>query len=107
MALTERQQVLEHLRKSERPLIAFRKSWNPDAVASAVGLRLLLERMGKKPEVVCDGFTPPENLKFLPGLDRVRPEMSGLRAFVISVDTAKSRIGELSYEAKDGFCIST
>lgn len=103
MALAERQQVLELLKKSERPLIAFRKSWNPDAAASAVGLCLVLERLGKKPEIVCDGFAPPENLKFLPRLDRVRPEMSGLRAFVISVDTAKSRIGELSYESKDGF----
>lgn len=103
MALSERQQVLEQLRKAERPLIAFRKDWNPDAAASAIGLAAALEGMGKKCEIVCDGFAPAEHLAFLPRLNRVRPEMAGLRTFVISVDTQKSRVGELSYEAKDGF----
>lgn len=103
MALSERQQVLEQLRKAERPLIAFRKDWNPDSAAAAVALAAALDGMGKKTEIVCDGFAPPEHLAFLPQLKRVRPEMSGLRTFIISVDTQKSRIGELSYEAKDGF----
>jgi phosphoesterase RecJ-like protein len=103
MALSERQQVLEQLRKAERPLIAFRKDWNPDSAAAASALAAILEGMGKKCEVVCDGFAPPEQLAFLPELKRIRPEMAGLRTFVISVDTQKSRIGELSYESKDGF----
>jgi phosphoesterase RecJ-like protein len=103
MALSERQQVLEQLRKAERPLIAFRKDWNPDSAVAASALATVLEGMGKKCEVVCDGFAPPEHLAFLPQLKRIRPEMAGLRTFVISVDTQKSRIGELSYEAKDGF----
>lgn len=103
MALSERQQVLERLRSAERPLIAFRKDWNADAAAAAVALAAALEGMGKKPEIVCDGFAVPEHLAFLPQLRRVRPEMAGLRTFVISVDAQKSRIGELSYEAKDGF----
>ena len=103
MALSERQQVLEQLRKAERPLIAFRKDWNPDSAAAASALAAVLEGMGKKCEIVCDGFAPPAHLAFLPQLKRVRPEMAGLRTFVISVDTQKSRIGELSYEAKEGF----
>ena len=103
MALSERQQVLSQLRAAERPLIAFRKDWNPDSAASAVALAMALEGMGKKCEIVCDGFVAPEHLAFLPNLKRIRPEMAGLRTFVISVDTQKSRIGELSYEAKDGF----
>ena len=103
MALTERQQVLEQLRKTERPLIVFRKDWNPDAAASAVALASALEGAGKKCEIVCDGFEAPAHLAFLPQLKRVHAEMSALRTFVISVDTQKSRIGELSYETKDGF----
>ena len=103
MALDERQQVLEQLRKAERPLIAFRRDWNPDAAASAVALASVLDGMGKKTEIVCDGFAAPEHLAFLPQLKRVRSEMAGLRTFVISVDAQKNRIGELSYEAKDGF----
>lgn len=103
MALSEKQQVLEQLRKAERPLIAFRKDWNPDSAAAASGLATILEAMGKKCEIVCDGFSPPEQLAYLPELKRIRPEMTGLRTFVISIDTRKSRIGELSYESKDGF----
>lgn len=93
MALTERQQVLEQLRKTERPLIVFRKDWNPDAAASAVALASALEGAGKKCEIVCDGFEAPAHLAFLPQLKRVHAEMSALRTFVISVDTQKSRIG--------------
>jgi len=103
MALSERQQVLDQLRKAERPLIAFRKDWNPDSAVAASALANVLEGMGKKCEIVCEGFASPEHLTFLPQLKRIRPEMAGLRTFVISVDTQKSRIGELSYEAKDGF----
>lgn len=103
MALDERQQALSRLRAAERPLIAFRKDWNPDSVAASVALAHALEGMGKKCEIVCEGFAAPEHLAFLPQLKRIRPEMSGLRAFVISVDTRKSRVGELSYEARDGF----
>ncbi len=103
MALTERQQVIDRLRTAERPLIVFRKDWNPDTAASAVALAVGLESAGKKCEIVCDGFAAPEHLGFLPQLKRVRPEISALRTFVISVDTQKSRVGELSYETKDGF----
>ncbi len=103
MALTERQQVLEQLRKAERPLIAFRKDWHADSAAAAAALAAVLNGMNKKCEVVCDGFAAPEHLAFLPPLKKIRPEMAGLRTFRISVDTAKTRIGELSYESKDGF----
>jgi phosphoesterase RecJ-like protein len=103
MALTEKQQVIETLRKAERPMIVFRKEWNADSVASAVALSLMLKDMGKKPEIVCEEFAPDSRIAFLPGLDAIRPDMAVLRRFVISVDTAASKIGELSYETRDGF----
>lgn len=103
MARSETQQVKEQLQKSERPLICFKKQWNPDTLSSALGLYLILQRLGKKPELVCEGFKATQNLHFLPQLNAVRPEISSLRKFVISVDTSKNKVGELSYEAKDGF----
>ena len=90
------------LRRSERPLICIRKDWNADSVASAVALFSMLRDMGKRPDVVCDGFASPKHLSFLPHLQDIRPEMAALRKFVISIDTAKSKVGELSYEVKDG-----
>ncbi len=103
MALSERQQVVEALKQAERPIIAFRKDWNPDSAASAAALFAMLKVMGKTPEIVCDGFERSEKLDFVPHLESVRPEMGALRKFVISIDVTKSKIGELSYEAKDGF----
>ena len=103
MALTEISQVVDQLKRSERPLIAFRKDWTPDAVASAVALSSVLTDMGKKVEIVCDGFAPADHLAFLPGLAAIRSEVSSLRKFVISIDTRERKVGELSYEAKDGF----
>ena len=102
MALTETRQAIEQLRRAERPLIAFRKDWNPDAVASAVSLALVLDGLGKKTEITCDGFVPDESLSFLPRLKDIRPEITSLRKFVISVDTSDRQVGELSYEARDG-----
>jgi nanoRNase/pAp phosphatase (c-di-AMP/oligoRNAs hydrolase) len=102
MALTETRQAIEQLRRAERPLIAFRKDWNPDAVASAISLALVLDGLGKKTEITCDGFVPDESLSFLPRLKDIRPVITSLRKFVISVDTRDRQVGELSYEAQDG-----
>ena len=103
MALSEKQQVVERLRKTERPLICFRKRWNPDSVASALCLYRILKHQGKTPELVCEDFSAKQNLSFLPQLELIRPEISSLRKFVISIDTSKSKIGELSYETKNDF----
>lgn len=99
MALTERQQVIEQLRKSKNPLICFPKTWNPDAVASAIALFDILDSMGKKTEMFCEGFSSKSHISFLNHLEKIRPEISPLRKFVISVDTKRNKVGELSYEA--------
>lgn len=101
MALNERQQVIAQLRKSKRPLICFPKVWTPDAVASAVALFGMLKSMGKKPDMMCEGFSPKPNLSFLDGIKDVRPKIAPLRKFIISIDTTRNKIGELSYEAGD------
>lgn len=100
MALTERQQVIEQLKKTKSPLICVPKSWNPDSVASAVALYEMLASMGKKPELVCEGFKAPSNLGFLEHLPKIRADIAPLKRFVISVDTSRNKVGELSYESE-------
>lgn len=102
MALTERQQAINLLKKAKRPLICLPKRWNPDAVASAVALFGMLKADGKKPEIVCEGFKGRDHIAFLPSIERIRPDLSPLRKFIVSIDTSRNKVGELSYEAEDG-----
>lgn len=84
--------------KSEHPLITFRKEWSVDAVASALALAKFLEKKGKRADVVADGFAAPKSLRFLPGIETVKPNFRQLRKFVIHLDVSKTKIDELSYD---------
>src|SRR5687768_10761511 len=98
MALTSERQFMETLQKSEHPLITFRKEWSIDAVASALALAKFLEKKGKKVDIIAEGFAMPRSLKFLPGIERIRPSFTHLQKFVIHRDLAKTKIDELSYD---------
>lgn len=100
MALTSEKQFLEILQRSEHPLITFRKEWSVDAVASALALAKFLEKKGKKVDVVADGFVAPKSLRFLPGIEKVRPAFTHLQKFVIHLDVSKTKIDELSYDVE-------
>ncbi|MEY4745098.1 MAG: hypothetical protein RL272_1043, partial [Candidatus Parcubacteria bacterium] len=84
--------------KSEHPLITFRKEWSVDAIASALALAKFLEKKGKRVDVVADGFSAPKSLRFLPGIENVKPTFNRLRKFVIHLDVSKTKIDELSYD---------
>lgn len=88
--------------KSEHPLITFRKEWSVDAVASALALAKFLEKKGKRADVVADGFAAPKSLRFLPGIETVKPNFRQLRKFVIHLDVSKTKIDELSYDIEGG-----
>ncbi|MEK9152273.1 MAG: hypothetical protein AAB692_02810 [Patescibacteria group bacterium] len=98
MALSPTNQIVETLDCGKNILIACPKSWTVDAVASALALGRILERRGKKVEIVCDGFSAPEMLNFLPGIDRIAPEIRKLQSFTIALNAAKAKVDELSYD---------
>jgi len=102
MALTERAQFTDALNRSRDVLIAVRKEWNVDGIASALALSRILEKRGKRPHVVCDGFAPTKALGFLPNMDAVQPEVRNAQKFIVSLDVSKAALGELSYEMADG-----
>lgn len=102
MARKEHVQFEEALDRSRDILIAFRKEWSIDAVTSALALLRILEKKGKRVHVLSDGFETPKNLAFLPGIDGIHTELRQLQKFVVSLDTTKTALGELSYDTKDG-----
>jgi len=101
MALNEVQQIQEVIKKSHHILITFPKDFSIDAVASALALYLVLKKQDKLVDIVCDNFEPPNNLKFLPKSETIKPKISNLQKFVISVDTNKDKIEEFSYNVEN------
>jgi nanoRNase/pAp phosphatase (c-di-AMP/oligoRNAs hydrolase) len=98
MSLPTEKQFLELIERSHRPLIVTRKDWTPDGLGSALALAAFLDKRGKRPVIVCGGFSPAASIAFLPGLDRVKPTLGAVRPFVIALDITKAKIDELSYD---------
>lgn len=100
MALVHHEQVLEALKRSDRPLLVVGAGSGPDGYASAIGLSLVLKKLGKKPEIVAHDGPAPKTLAFL-GAHDVKARLEKLRRFRITLDTSKVAIDELSYERND------
>ncbi|MFA5358255.1 MAG: hypothetical protein WC310_00335 [Patescibacteria group bacterium] len=98
MGLTIEQQAIAALVKTNKPLIVFRKHFSGDALAGALALNLILQKMGKLPDVVCDGFILPKGYKFLPGNENVKPTLETLRRMIISIDKNKIKQDEFHYD---------
>ncbi len=97
MALIETQQIFELVRKSNQILIVFKTDWNGDAVAGALALQEFLKKIGKKVDLACQNFKPSNNFSFLP-LSLINSDLGNLQRFMISVDLAKTGLGEFKYD---------
>ncbi|MFA5413497.1 MAG: hypothetical protein WC348_03075, partial [Patescibacteria group bacterium] len=101
VALNLTQQIFETMQKSSHPLIAFRKDWSGDAVATSLALRSVFKKLGKPMvDVASDGFAAPKKLNFLSEVNTIKPGINNLRKLIISLDVAQNRIGDLHYEMK-------
>lgn len=98
MALTPDRQFTEAIERSRHALVTFRSAWTTDAVASALALRRILEKRGKKADIVVENFNPPAALGFLPGIADIKPEFRQLRRFTIELDISKIAVDELAYD---------
>lgn len=101
MALTIQQQIIETLKKSNYVLIIFKKLFEPDSLASALALSLLLTKMNKTFDVVCDNITINEHLKFLPNISAVSPKLEELQKLIISIELKNNEVDQFSYDIKD------
>lgn len=107
--LTQEQQIFEQINKASNILITFRKTWNGDAVASALALFLFLKKMDKNVELAAEKFNPDKLYSFLPGYGEINQALDNPRKFIISLDTAKTKVSQIKYtqeENKLNFIIS-
>lgn len=100
------EEVVEELRAANSFLIVAHTNPDGDAVGSILGLRYLLESMGKK-SVTCALSDPvPRRYRTLPGaLDIVGPDVETIPTFelAIIVDVAqRERIGEMAQWISEG-----
>ncbi len=100
MALTSDRQFTEAVSRASHVLVTFRKEWTVDAVASALALARVLEKKGKRVDVVADGFAAPKTLAFLSKTAEIKSGFHHLQKFVITLDVAKTKIDELSYNVE-------
>ncbi len=99
MELNLFQQIFDQLTKANKVLIALPSTLTTDNTASALGLLLFLRKLNKDVDVVSSGVLP-QNLKFLPQVDLIKPGLQSSKAMVISVDISKKPVDEISYEPK-------
>lgn len=100
MALVIHQQILKQIEKARHILIVFKKN-DGDALASSLGLFLILKKMEKRVDLVSSEFNLPFEYVFLPQSHKIKSTLSNLRKFIISLDTSKTKVEELSYEMKN------
>lgn len=101
MALTDIDQLKHLLNESKHVLLVFSPKENGAALASALALKMYLEKQNKQADVASSGFSVPKNLQFLHGAEGVKTELAHLQKFIIKVDVAKAPIETLSYDVKD------
>ncbi|HVI69149.1 MAG TPA: hypothetical protein VM581_01705 [Magnetospirillaceae bacterium] len=93
-----RQQVVERIRQSTSILVAVGNNPSVDALAAALGLSLMLNKMNKHATAVFSGQIPPA-IRFLEPAKTFESNVDALRDFIISLD--KEKADRLRYKVED------
>lgn len=104
--LNQEQQIFEQIKKANNILITFSRTWNGDAVASALALFLFLKKLDKNVEIVAEKYeaneiigTEPKNLfSFLPSFSEIKNGMENLRKFIISLNITNAKVSQIKYK---------
>ncbi|MDO8686872.1 MAG: DHH family phosphoesterase [Candidatus Berkelbacteria bacterium] len=98
MELTAKQQTVELIRESEKILLLTHVNPDGDALGSLLALQMILTKLGKEAIAVCSEPIPSA-FQFLPGKEKLTTDFSGLKDFVITVNTATTKVDKLGYKS--------
>lgn len=101
MALNTIEQLNKLIESKKNILVTFKKQYDGDAVGSALALKLFLEQLGKRVDIVCDGFVVSPQYSFLKRSKQILSQLGDLHQFIITIDTTKTGLSELSYDIKN------
>lgn len=94
-------QLNKILEDKKNILISFPKNDKGDALTSAIALLVFLKKQGKRVDIVCENIEIPNQLKFIKKTKLIKSTLDHLQKFIITVDTKKTGVHELSYDSKD------
>lgn len=100
MALNTTQQIIELIHQSKHILIVIPFTDNGDALASALALKLFIEKFNQPVDV----FAPPKiknRLAFLPKAEKIKTELIALKKLIITIDIKKNKVHEFYYDVED------
>ncbi len=99
-SLTPRDEVTDKLRQANNVLVTVSNNPSVDQLSSAIGLTLLLNKLGKHATAVFSGKVP-STLEFLQPEKTIEKNTDSLRDFIIALDKAKA--DKLRYKVEDRF----
>jgi phosphoesterase RecJ-like protein len=99
---TPTQDILTALHDAERVLILFRQDGFGDAIGSATGLALFLERLEKTVDIACSDFSLPPFFGFLPHAKTIQPHLDFLLADGTSAEADLSKQSQELHVHLDG-----
>lgn len=106
MPMDTLQQISQRLQESEHTLIAFPYASGAkesgDALGSALALYGYLKKLGKKADLVAQGYEVPEKLKFLPHATLVQPALARPQNYTLRVNMRGAPLKEISHGLRDG-----
>lgn len=93
-----KQQIVDKIKQSTNILVAVSSDPSVDALAAAIGLTLLLNKLDKHATAVFSGEIPPA-MQFLEPSKTLANSVDGLRDFIISLD--KEKADRLRYKVEN------
>jgi hypothetical protein len=93
-----KQQVVDKVKQAEHILVTVSANPSIDQLAAAIGVTLMLNKMGKTATAVFSGKVP-STIEFLQPQKTIQPTTDSLRDFIISLD--KSKADKLRYKVEN------
>ncbi len=101
MALAPHEQFVEAIKRSRSVAVVLPCAWTVDSLGSALALARFVESCDKPAEIICADFAAVPHLAFLPGVERVKPELAAARHTVLTMPMTGD-LHDLSHEVVDG-----
>lgn len=99
--LTQEQQIFEQIKKAKNILITFKKTWDGDAVASALAMFLFLKKLDKNVDIIAEKFNDSRILSFLPDYSGIKNSLENLRKFIISLNITDTKVSQIKYKMEE------
>ncbi|HTH71762.1 MAG TPA: hypothetical protein VL737_00165 [Candidatus Pristimantibacillus sp.] len=96
--MEQKQEIADRLKQANNVLVTISNNPSVDQFAAAIGLTLVLSKLGKHATAVFSGAVP-STIEFLEPDKTIEPNTDSLRDFIISLD--KTKADKLRYKVED------